>query len=82
MQMGVNPETHEVLKEKRKIEPMQISLDPSAYAQVPDETAVKGVKGSSGSRHTAYMIMAGIALLDLIGAAIVLAWKKEKRVEG
>ncbi len=78
MQMGVNPETHEVLKEKRQIEPMQISLDPSAYAQVPDETAVKGAKGSSGSRHTAYLVMAGIALLDLIGAAVVFAWRKER----
>ena len=79
MQMGVNPETHEVMKEKRKIEPMQIQLDPAAYAEVPDAPAAAATKEKSGSRRNAYLIMAGIALLDLIAVAAVLAWRREKK---
>ena len=78
MQMGMNPETHEILKEKRKIEPLQIELDPAAYAQVPDGASAKETGGSSGSRHSEYLIMGVIALLIMIAAAIVLTRRKKE----
>ena len=78
MQMGMTPETHEILKEKRKIEPLQIELDPAAYAQVPDGASAKETEGSSGSRHSEYLIMGVIALLIMIAAAIVLTRRKKE----
>ena len=36
MKLGRNPETHEILDEPRVLPPMEVSLDASVYAEVPD----------------------------------------------
>ena len=81
LQMGRNPETHEILKTRRVLEPMQVELDPSAYSEVPDPPeagAASGKEnGESSFLHSGrFMMILVLAALALILIAVVLAKKK------
>ena len=66
-QAGRDPETHEVLKTKRKLEPMKVDLDPVAYKEIPDPTKVGDDMGLlSGTGKMVILIMAAIGILCVI----------------
>jgi hypothetical protein len=67
MQLGRDPETHEVLKTKRKLEPMKVDLDPAAYKEIPDPDGAGKEKGLlSNTEKMVVMIMAAIGILCVI----------------
>lgn len=63
--MGKNPETQQVLDEEVKIPPMEVELDPSSYAEIPDAGNLKSSSGS-GSGITSTLLIA-------LGALSVIA---------
>ena len=42
MKLGRNPETHEILDTERVLPPMEVDLDASVYAEVPDAATLDG----------------------------------------
>ena len=49
MKLGRNPETHEILDTERVLPPMEVSLDASVYAEVPDAATLDGSSSSAES---------------------------------
>ena len=50
MKLGRNPETHEILDTERVLPPMEVNLDASVYAEVPDKP--ESLDGSSDASDT------------------------------
>ena len=51
MKLGRNPETHEILDTERVLPPMEVDLDASVYAEVPDAATLDG--SSAGASESA-----------------------------
>ena len=78
MQAGRDPETHEVLKTKRKLEPMKVDLDPAAYKEIPDPAKAGDDKGLiSNTGKIVILIMAAIGILCVIMKLLSARSKKQ-----
>ena len=79
MKLGRNPETHEILNQERVLPTMEVSLDPSAYADVPDvPKASQAAEPASKSGHahkSLIPLLIGILLFSILleAAAVIRA---------
>ncbi len=80
MQLGRNPETHEVLDTKRVLEPMEVDLDPAAYSEVPNAPEKAADSGkTSRTFKDGMMVLIGIAILDAILAVVILIPNRRRK---
>ena len=74
-EMGLDPETHQVLDKEVKLPPMEVDLDPSAYSKVPDPESAAGASG--GGDNTTYLpILIGALVLAVIAVSVFILKRK------
>lgn len=73
MKNGRNPETHEIIDELRKVDPMKLDLDASAYGMIPE--VPEPAQAASSGNH-----MAAVAALAFLGAAAAVIFTRRKKV--
>ena len=79
MKLGRNPETGEVLDKERVLPPMEVSLDPSVYGQVPDVSkAPAAAEENSSVPFTARLILGIVILAMFIALALIGAVRRKR----
>ena len=83
MQMGRDPETHQILNTKRVLDPMKVDLDPAAYEAVPDPSTSAAAAGKRAyTKRHGYLVMLGIGILDTLFALGILVAGRRRRDGG
>lgn len=72
---GRNPETHEVIDERKPVDPLAVKLDPAAYGALPDPADANGSEPLSGNR-TAVIVIVAVAAAGLLIAVFLLLKKR------
>lgn len=74
MKNGRNPETHEVIDELKQVDPLTVTLDASAYGELPDVQE----RGSSDSTSVSSQTIAIVAAAAVVIAAVVIIIVKKR----
>ncbi len=77
MKNGRNPETHEVIDELKQVDPLTVTLDASAYGELPDVSE----SSSNASVSTQTIVIAVAAAVIVIAAAVVVVVRKKHKAE-
>ncbi len=73
MKNGRNPETHEVIDELKQVDPLTVTLDASAYGNIPDASDSGSDASSSVSTQTIVIVAAAAVV---IAAVVIILIKK------
>ena len=78
MKNGRNPETHEVIDELKQVDPLTVTLDASAYGELPD---VQDSQSSDSTSVSSQTIAIAAAAVVVIAAIVIIIVKKRGAAE-